>query len=110
MTALWRKYSFVILFVVTALCFSLFLVFTNTADSHSEYAEVTVSEGDTLWSYAEKYAEHTAMTPESFIEWVSENNDLSSHLIVTGDTLRLPVKEEVFRYSEDTIHLASDNE
>ncbi|WP_404409337.1 LysM peptidoglycan-binding domain-containing protein [Jeotgalibacillus malaysiensis] len=108
MTALWRKYSFVILFVVTALFFSLFLVFTNTADSDATYAEITVQKGDTLWAYAEEYASHTSMTPEGFIEWVTEHNGLSSHMIVAGEQLELPVPEEAFKFSDDAIHLASD--
>ncbi len=108
MTVLWRKYSFVILFVVTALFFSFFLVFTNTAESDSTYAEITVQKGDTLWAYAEDYAAHTSMTQEKFIEWVTERNGLTSHLIVAGDQLELPVPEETFKFSEDAIHLASD--
>ncbi|MDZ5711820.1 cell division suppressor protein YneA [Jeotgalibacillus haloalkalitolerans] len=108
MTALWRKYSFVILFVVTALFFSLFLVFTNTANSDATYAAITVKNGDTLWAYAEEYASHTSMTPEKFIEWVTEHNELSSHVIVAGEQLELPVPEEAFDFSEDAIHLASE--
>ncbi|TFE02900.1 cell division suppressor protein YneA [Jeotgalibacillus salarius] len=109
MTALWRKYSFVILFVVTALILSLFLVFTQTATSDTSYAEVTVENGDTLWAYAEEYAGHSSMTPERFIEWVTEHNNLSSHVILAGDSLELPVSKEVLDYDKDTIHLVSEN-
>ncbi|WP_227395452.1 cell division suppressor protein YneA [Jeotgalibacillus aurantiacus] len=108
MTTLWKKYSFVILFFIVTLFFSLFLVFTTSADEQSSYKMVQIQEGDSLWKIAEEYAEGASMSEREFIDWVSGSNQLNSSYIYPGDELVIPLKKEWSESEFDSIQLASN--
>ncbi|KIL47816.1 cell division suppressor protein YneA [Jeotgalibacillus campisalis] len=108
MSKLIEKYSFVILFIFITFVFGLYLTFSTTEDSESGLVEIKVQQGDTLWELSQEYGEAFALSEKEFIEWVTTENNLTSHIIKEGDTLVLPVSDE--DNYEDGIILASDNE
>ncbi|KIL45020.1 cell division suppressor protein YneA [Jeotgalibacillus soli] len=112
MPTLWRKYSFVILFIAITFVFGVYLVVSLSEDAESTYIQVEIKDGDSLWSLSRQYADDLSMTEIQFIEWVTENNNLSSYKILSGEQLMLPISitdSNEFRYINDGIELASDN-
>lgn len=93
MSKLWEKYSYVIIFISLIYLFSFILI--NQTDQeeqlYSEYIHVVVNEGDTLWSFAEKYAEHHQLSREEFIDWIEKTNQIVRNDIVAGSAITIPV-------------------
>lgn len=84
--------TFSILFVVVAAA-SIFIVASSLgAETESNYLEITVSSGDTLWKLAEQYKDGHNMSKGQFVEWVASQNALRGKYIYPGDKLLIPVK------------------
>ena len=86
---------FVFIFICTMiLSFAAFTVLgTGRAEASSArtYAQVTVSEDDTLWGLVEKYNPDGRVNVRSAIYDVCEINDIDAGDIQPGDTLFIPV-------------------
>jgi len=87
---------FIFIFICTMiLSFAAFTVFGGSgradASSARTYAQVTVSENDTLWGLVEKYNPDGRINVRSAIYDVCEINDVDAGDIRPGDTLFIPV-------------------
>lgn len=87
---------FIFIFICTMiLSFAAFTVFGGSgqasASSARTYAQVTVSENDTLWDLIEKYNPDGRINVRSAIYDVCEINDVDAGDIQPGDTLFIPV-------------------
>ena len=60
------------------------------AFSNIQAGEVTVLSGDSLWSIAEKHPVQNRSTQE-VVNWISEQNDLSSATLFAGQRLIVPM-------------------
>ena len=69
------------------------LIFSVSED-HLPYKEITVQEGDSLWSIAKQYNNGQEMKEEDFIMWIQKENGLHSVKILPGDTLVIPIASQ----------------
>ncbi|KAB7708184.1 LysM peptidoglycan-binding domain-containing protein [Bacillus aerolatus] len=90
MKTLVKENSFVLLFIAVTIMAGVMLIL-NMSEEHNPYKEITVQEGDSLWSIAGQYVKENGMKEEDFIIWVQKENKLYSAKIIPGDTLVIPV-------------------
>jgi LysM repeat protein len=95
------------LLLIFGLCVIFAIVGTLKSSSTIDYEEVTVSEGDTLWGLAVRYAENKPT--EKWIAEVKKMNDLSSVTIIAGEELRIPSVRKVNDHPIST-QLAGDGQ
>ena len=86
--AFFKNNSYIIL--IFAVCIGATLAGTYKMAKEQSYAEITITEGDTLWGLSSVYSTED-MPRNKWIREVIAMNDLSDHMIMEGDTLRLPV-------------------
>lgn len=107
LVSIWRNYSYVILLMGLAVIMgSVALMKVGPGDA---YHEVTVQEGDSLWTIAEELSEDHNMSTKDLVEWVSEKNNLASDIIKPGDSLIIPV-EKSLHIKNRSYELASGKE
>ena len=86
---------FIFIFICTMIfAFATFTVLGSGSASAAAvhtYAQVTVSENDTLWGLIEKYNPDGRVNVRSAIYDVCEINDIDAGDIQPGDTLFIPV-------------------
>lgn len=87
------RMMFVLAFTVFGLL-SYNVIEQLTGADVSEYVEIEVTEGDSLWDYANEFEEYHNLSNNKFISWVEEENELSGKWIKPGQKLFLPVKKE----------------
>ncbi len=93
------SYSFPFLAVIgiLAITFFLFLHMATEniqakADYEKSFIAVSIQAGDTLWGYAEKYADSAYYSSkQEYIREVCAMNGLESEMIYAGKTIALPV-------------------
>ncbi|KZO01767.1 cell division suppressor protein YneA [Pseudobacillus badius] len=85
-----KNNSFVLLFMAVTIIAGAMLIF-SVSEEGLPYQEITVQEGDSLWSIAKQYNNAKDMKEEDFIMWVQKENQLHSVKILPGDTLIIPV-------------------
>jgi cell division protein YceG involved in septum cleavage len=104
---IWKRFSYVIILLILGIAsFSIFLVHIS---SQSKYEQITVKQGDTLWTIAERYEGSYSMTSEEFIDWIGKENNLSTFKITEGELLTLPVAEKTMKHNND-VQLALNEE
>jgi cell division protein YceG involved in septum cleavage len=96
---IWKRFSYVIILLILGVAsFSIFLIHVS---SQPEYEQITVKQGDTLWTIAERYEGSHSMTSEEFIDWIGKENNLSTFKITEGESLTLPVTEKAIKHNTD---------
>lgn len=84
--------SFIIVFIIISLLimFTLFEEFkpVNTTN----YKQVTIEQGDTLWSLADTYGKEIHKNHEQFINWVERVNQITPENIKPGQKIVIPIK------------------
>lgn len=93
-----QKYNYIkILFAVT-----LFIVaYIYITDDKTTYEQITVQQGDTLWSLAERYKGN--MTTEQWIQKVKSQNNIEGEHIIAGGKITIPIPQ-------DAIYIAINEE
>jgi LysM repeat protein len=84
--------SFLIGFIVV-----FFLVISTivvSANSNEGYISITIADGDTLWDIAREYEGLYQMSSVQFINWVASNNDINKNVILPGQEITIPVKQD----------------
>lgn len=82
-----------VFFVIYSLVITSMVVMADQIDV-SDYHEITISEGDTLWELAVKYEGHHQMSEHEFVNWVSNVNGIEKSHITPGQQILIPVKIE----------------
>ncbi|MGF2615786.1 LysM peptidoglycan-binding domain-containing protein [Rossellomorea vietnamensis] len=91
--SIWRNYSYVILLMGLAFVMSsIALIKVGTGET---YQEVTVKEGDSLWTIAQELSEEHDMSTQAMVEWVSHKNNLATDIIKPGESLIIPGGESI---------------
>ncbi|MFC5558761.1 LysM peptidoglycan-binding domain-containing protein [Ureibacillus thermophilus] len=85
MGLLQRKHYIKILFIVSLLIIAYIFI----TDEDFSYEQITIQEGDTLWTLADRYKGD--MTKEQWIRLVTAENNLNGNHIIAGDTLIIPI-------------------
>lgn len=91
MKKMWRNYSYTIILLVFSLLAILF-VKINLSASQDSYMTITVTEGESLWTISEKYADEHGLSKGQFVEWVETHNGISGDYIFAGEDLMIPIK------------------
>ncbi|MDE3838613.1 cell division suppressor protein YneA [Bacillus methanolicus] len=94
MKKIWKRYSYAIILVMVS--FTAALLFSDyVKDANSEsYLKVTVEEGESLWSIAEKFSDKHGLSSDEFISWVERTNGINGDNIYPGEELVIPVLEK----------------
>lgn len=80
--------------ILTSFCLIFTIIFLAINNTSSEqYMRVTVSEGDSLWTIAERYAAEHSLSNHEFIKWVVDENDIIGDTIHPGEQLIIPVHQ-----------------
>lgn len=90
--------------IVLVICLSvIFFSFKTKAQSHEEevlykyYKSIMVSEGDSLWKYAQMYGDNQYYDSyEDYMQEVMNMNSLEDDTIITGQYLILPYYSREF--------------
>lgn len=80
-------------FISILLVLSVFIVFTSTAYSNKEqqFETIKVRQGDTLWTIASEFSEHTDI--RELIFNIKKENKLASSEIIAGTELKIPIQQ-----------------
>ncbi|WP_243291837.1 LysM peptidoglycan-binding domain-containing protein [Bacillus sp. FJAT-47783] len=92
-------FTYMISFFVAMSLVVLALIYTGEKEDLSNYHEVTIEHGDSIWSIAERYEEKLEMDKINFVKWVEEKNDLRNLVLQPGDTVVIPVEKKML-YNE----------
>lgn len=77
-----------------ALCtFCSLYLLNHFGSSPSDYQQIEVQSGESLWQLATDYEEYHGLSHDEFIKWVKRENQLESDRIAIGQQLVIPVKE-----------------
>ncbi len=68
---IWDKFYVSIIFVLTCIVLGIILMCTVVGGG-SDYSEVNVNEGDSLWALADQYAGKSDMAKADFVSWVEK--------------------------------------
>ncbi|MBO0993030.1 cell division suppressor protein YneA [Bacillus sp. SD088] len=89
MITLWRKYSFIIVFIFITFLMGIYIISSKTS-SEQTHLTVTVQEGDSLWSISKKYAEEYGISTAQFVKIIEKENQLYGKVIKSGEQLVIP--------------------
>lgn len=109
-----RNLSMIILGILIVLCLSLSyhtIISKASGDldgiSYKYYTSVMVENGDSLWSFAQEYADEHYADAEDYIYEVMQINHLQDEEIAVGDYLILPYYSEISVMTGDQSATAS---
>ncbi|AQX54189.1 LysM peptidoglycan-binding domain-containing protein [Priestia flexa] len=80
--------------VIAALTYVLTLLLGADRVELEKYTTVTIAKGDTIWELSQEYSKHHNLSPNEFVEWVQNMNELtvpSTQSLSPGDQLYIPV-------------------
>lgn len=87
-----KKWAFRLLLVW--FLFTQGLSFLEDALKETEYMEVEVKPGDSIWSIASEWSNESEYGANSMVEWIIERNHKWDSVILPGDILVIPVEAE----------------
>ncbi|MCR2820620.1 cell division suppressor protein YneA [Lederbergia panacisoli] len=103
MVAIWKKYSYAILFFIITLLMGFYILFSGDDKHHTDLV-ITVQKGDTLWSISQKNAERYGMSTTDFMKILEKENQLKSTSIKNGD--ELIISGSYLKFNDDKIEYA----
>lgn len=98
MSWLEKNHYIKILSIVTLLIIAYIFI---TDDGDMTFEQITIKEGDTLWTLADRYKGY--MTTEEWIRTVAKENNINVDYIIAGETLMIPIPK-------DAIYIAMNEE
>lgn len=94
MKKLWIQNSYVIILIILSFVTAFVLAFQFDSFKQNKYIEVTVMEGDSIWKIADDYSDMHSLSNEQFVHWVERHNSIEGDLILPGDKVIIPVKNQ----------------
>lgn len=91
--SIWDRYYIAIIFIITCLVLGLVLMLVTVNQAGSEYGEVSVASGDSIWSLADEYSDDYKMSKQEFVAWVEKENQIINGKLTAGETITIPVKK-----------------
>jgi len=89
-----KDISYVILFGIIIVIILLTLNHVFAAEKHYQLEQITVHQGDTLWTLANDYYKQLGMSKQEYIHHVQKVNQLDNHMVFPGQALMMPVPEQ----------------
>jgi len=93
------SFAYIVSLFVVFLLGIFALSYSGEKQDLSNYIEVTVQKGDSIWKIAEKYEEYYGLDKMEFIKWVEKKNNLINLVVKPGDTIVVPVEKNMM-YNE----------
>ncbi|MFE8699183.1 LysM peptidoglycan-binding domain-containing protein [Cytobacillus sp. FJAT-54145] len=100
MKKLWNQYSYTIILVILSFTVTFVLLGNEKKELKDEFVEITVEEGDSLWSISKEFSSYHELSPGEFINWVKQNNQLSGSHLYVGEKIMIPVLTEELQFSK----------
>lgn len=94
-----REKQYIMILGIVSLLIIAYIIITDEGDI--SYEPITVKEGDTLWTLADRYK--WKMDREAWIRNVVAENNLEGERIFAGQTLMIPIPD-------DAIYIAIDED
>ncbi|MCD7033668.1 LysM peptidoglycan-binding domain-containing protein [Metabacillus sp. GX 13764] len=93
---MFRKDSLPYIFTFMALMITIILALAYTGGEKKldGYATVKVEAGDNLWTLADRMQDLHGLSKTDFVQWVQDNNHLTTAVIHPGESVIIPVKKE----------------
>ncbi|WP_243386962.1 cell division suppressor protein YneA [Bacillus kexueae] len=91
------SYIVSLFFVMTLGVFAL--IYTGEKEDLSNFEEVVINSGESIWTIAEKYEQKFGMDKIEFVQWVEEKNNLQTLVVKPGDKVVIPVEKNM-RYND----------
>ncbi|MBC1499953.1 cell division suppressor protein YneA [Listeria weihenstephanensis] len=91
--SIWDRYYIAIIFFVTCFVLGIVLLMVTVNQAESDYNEVSVASGDSIWALADEYAGEYKMSKQEFVAWVEKENQLIDGKLTAGSTITIPVKQ-----------------
>ena len=85
-----KQNNFVALLLAITVAFVTYLYITD--EKIEKYEHITIEQGDTLWSLAERY--RGKMATKDWVSFVKKENDLFNRVITTGQIIIIPVAKD----------------
>lgn len=98
MAWLQRNHYLKVLIIVSLIIIAYIFI---TDEGELTFEQITIKEGDTLWTLADRYKGN--LTKEDWIRMVAVENNLDGEHIIAGETLMIPVPK-------DAIYIAINEE
>jgi hypothetical protein len=71
----------------------IFFTLSNLASQDKQYIEVTIEEGESLWSLSEEYNAKHHYSNWEFIKWVEQKNSVNAAAVFPGQKVIIPVNK-----------------
>lgn len=93
------SFAYIVSFFVVFVLGIYALSYSGEKQDLSNYIEVTVQQGESLWEIAGKFEDDYGVDKIEFIKWVEEKNNLKNLVVKPGDTVVVPVEKNML-YNE----------
>ncbi|MBC1504650.1 cell division suppressor protein YneA [Listeria booriae] len=105
--SIWDRYYIAIIFIITCFVLGIVLLIVTVNQADTEYNEVSIASGDSIWSLADDYAGKYKMSKQDFVAWVEKENQLINGKLTAGDKIVIPVKQTNLE-QDNSIQLANE--
>ncbi|MBC2243821.1 cell division suppressor protein YneA [Listeria booriae] len=105
--SIWDRYYIAIIFIITCFVLGIVLLIVTVNQADTEYNEVSIASGDSIWSLADDYAGKYKMSKQDFVAWVEKENQLIDGKLMAGDKIVIPVKQTNLE-QDNSIQLANE--
>lgn len=105
--SIWDRYYIAIIFIITCFVLGIVLLIVTVNQADTEYNEVSIASGDSIWSLADDYAGKYKMSKQDFVAWVEKENQLIDGKLTAGDKIVIPVKQTNLE-QDNSIQLANE--
>ncbi|MBC1473170.1 cell division suppressor protein YneA [Listeria grandensis] len=89
---IWDRYYIAIIFIITCFVLGAVLLIVTVNQAESDYNEVSVASGDSIWGLADEYAGKYKMSKQEFVAWVEKENQIIDGKLTAGEMVTIPVK------------------
>ncbi|WP_246939687.1 cell division suppressor protein YneA [Bacillus pinisoli] len=97
--------SFYIVFIMSISVFFILAYFLSDNRIEENYAQVVITENQSIWELAIQFSSEHSLTPSEFVHWVEKNNSIDPDFVKAGTAITIPVKKEL---EDDSMFLLAD--
>ena len=80
--------------IFASVVFSTVPAMLINAFEEKEYIEIEVQSGDSIWSIAAEWSEHSEFGANGMVDWIIKENNKWDTVIVPGEVLVIPVEQK----------------
>lgn len=91
-----ERLAFIFSFFIVFVAITGAIIYMDNQNETDTFLQVTVEDGDSLWSIANKFEKSTNISKQEFVKWVQDNNDIHSSIIKPGEVVIVPVEKDQY--------------